>query len=207
MANHELSSGDFFRLVFLIGVRSLLIKFYYFNSRVIEAMIFGAIVFGQACFFSSDFAKAKAAAIALFELIDSSRGETSSSSPSSPPPPTSSSSSSSPSSPPLSPPQISPPPSSGMTLHLQYGRARGEISFRRVSFSYPSRPSVQVLREVTFHVAAGQKVALVGASGCGKTTILQLLERFYEPSDGLIVSPRKNLFKKFFKNSKFFNFF
>ncbi|KAH9393411.1 Pgp-2p [Tyrophagus putrescentiae] len=169
VANHELSSGDFF--------------------RVIEAMIFGAIVFGQACFFSSDFAKAKAAAIALFELIDSSRGETSSSSspssPSSPPPPTSSSSS--PSSPPLSPPQISPPPSSGMTLHLQYGRARGEISFRRVSFSYPSRPSVQVLREVTFHVAAGQKVALVGASGCGKTTILQLLERFYEPSDGLIL--------------------
>ena len=47
-------------------------------------------------------------------------------------------------------------------------------------FAYPTRPTAAVLRRCNFKVARGQRVALVGASGCGKTTIISLLERFYD---------------------------
>jgi len=65
--------------------------------------------------------------------------------------------------------------------------ALGEIRFEHVSFSYESRPELPALSDVSFTVAPGQTVALVGPSGAGKTTILQLLQRFYEPSAGRIL--------------------
>ena len=63
---------------------------------------------------------------------------------------------------------------------------RGDIVFDRVQFAYPARPGVQALDGVDLHIAPGETVALVGPSGAGKTTIIQLLQRFYDPHGGEI---------------------
>uniref|UniRef100_A0A8D8BJR1 Mitochondrial potassium channel ATP-binding subunit n=1 Tax=Culex pipiens TaxID=7175 RepID=A0A8D8BJR1_CULPI len=63
---------------------------------------------------------------------------------------------------------------------------RGEIHFQNVSFTYPCRPNQQVLKDFSLVLKPGQTVALVGASGSGKSTIASLLERFYEPTVGSI---------------------
>lgn len=62
----------------------------------------------------------------------------------------------------------------------------GNVRFDHVGFSYPSRPTLPVLQDVSFEVGVGKKVALVGASGAGKTTITSLLFRFYDPTSGTI---------------------
>lgn len=62
----------------------------------------------------------------------------------------------------------------------------GNISFKGVNFTYPSRPDVQVLEDFTLDIQAGTKIALVGSSGSGKSTIVKLLERFYDPQSGSI---------------------
>ncbi|WFE74372.1 ABC transporter transmembrane domain-containing protein [Roseinatronobacter sp. S2] len=63
---------------------------------------------------------------------------------------------------------------------------RGEVRFENVRFHYPTRPGQQALDDVSLTIAAGETVALVGPSGAGKTTILQLLMRFYDPLGGHI---------------------
>jgi ATP-binding cassette subfamily B protein len=63
---------------------------------------------------------------------------------------------------------------------------RGEIAFQDVTFRYPTRPDTSALNGVSLHVSPGETVALVGPSGAGKTTILQLLMRFYDPQSGRI---------------------
>ena len=63
---------------------------------------------------------------------------------------------------------------------------RGEIAFEDVHFNYPARPSVSALAGVSLTVMPGETVALVGPSGAGKTTILQLLMRFYDPQSGAV---------------------
>ncbi len=63
---------------------------------------------------------------------------------------------------------------------------RGEIAFQDVTFRYPARPETSALNGVSLHVRPGETVALVGPSGAGKTTILQLLMRFYDPQSGRI---------------------
>ncbi|MEM8589964.1 MAG: ABC transporter transmembrane domain-containing protein [Pseudomonadota bacterium] len=62
----------------------------------------------------------------------------------------------------------------------------GAVSFQGVSFRYPSRPETAALHGLDLEVAAGQVTALVGPSGAGKTTVFQLLLRFYDPDDGVI---------------------
>jgi ABC-type multidrug transport system fused ATPase/permease subunit len=62
----------------------------------------------------------------------------------------------------------------------------GFIEFRKVNFSYPSRPEIPVLSNLDFTIKPGQKVALVGQSGAGKSTIVQLLMRFYDRNQGEI---------------------
>uniref|UniRef100_A0A8C3S2A9 ATP-binding cassette sub-family B member 5 n=1 Tax=Chelydra serpentina TaxID=8475 RepID=A0A8C3S2A9_CHESE len=63
---------------------------------------------------------------------------------------------------------------------------KGTLEFNNVQFSYPSRPDVQVLKGLTLKIDCGQTVALVGSSGCGKSTMVQLLQRFYDPQEGVI---------------------
>jgi len=64
--------------------------------------------------------------------------------------------------------------------------ANGDVEFHHVSFSYPGRPSVPVLENLSFAVRPGEKLALVGPSGAGKSTIFQLILRFYDPVSGSI---------------------
>jgi ATP-binding cassette subfamily B protein len=63
---------------------------------------------------------------------------------------------------------------------------RGEIAFEDVGFAYPTRPGAAVLSGIGLHIRPGETVALVGPSGAGKTTILQLILRFYDPEAGRI---------------------
>ncbi|MEP7330067.1 MAG: ABC transporter transmembrane domain-containing protein, partial [Betaproteobacteria bacterium] len=64
--------------------------------------------------------------------------------------------------------------------------SQGIVSLRNVTFHYPSRPDAAALQEFSLDVAAGEKVALVGPSGAGKTTVFQLLLRFYDPQSGTV---------------------
>lgn len=66
------------------------------------------------------------------------------------------------------------------------GRLRGNISFNNIQFSYPTRVDVEVLKGVSLDIPAGKKVAIVGQSGAGKSTIMQLLLQFHFPTAGNI---------------------
>ncbi|MBC7448975.1 MAG: ATP-binding cassette domain-containing protein, partial [Hymenobacteraceae bacterium] len=63
----------------------------------------------------------------------------------------------------------------------------GHIEYRHVAFTYPTRPDLPVLQNISFDIAAGEKIALVGPSGAGKSTIVSLLMQFYELSGGEIL--------------------
>ncbi|KAJ9592690.1 hypothetical protein L9F63_015634, partial [Diploptera punctata] len=66
-------------------------------------------------------------------------------------------------------------------------RLCGNIEFKGVHFQYPARPEVQVLEGLNLSVKSGETVALVGSSGCGKSTIIQLVQRLYDPSEGKVL--------------------
>ncbi|XP_072268652.1 ATP-binding cassette sub-family B member 5-like [Pyxicephalus adspersus] len=70
---------------------------------------------------------------------------------------------------------------------LKPGNCQGNLELRQVSFNYPSRPDVPVLQELTLRISSGQTVAFVGSSGCGKSTSIQLLQRFYDPLQGTVL--------------------
>jgi len=72
-------------------------------------------------------------------------------------------------------------------------RYKGEIRFRDVCFSYPSRKDVPVLKDIDLSVPAGQKIALVGHSGAGKSTIVQLLMKYYPLEEGDILMDGKSI--------------
>ena len=67
------------------------------------------------------------------------------------------------------------------------GKLEGQIEFKDVSFTYPSRKEIQVLSSINFEAEPGSQIALVGASGAGKSTLVGLLYQFYFPSDGTIL--------------------
>jgi ATP-binding cassette subfamily B (MDR/TAP) protein 1 len=69
---------------------------------------------------------------------------------------------------------------------LRPNGVRGEIALENVEFHYPSRPSVQVVKGLSITFRAGKTAALVGASGSGKSTVVSLVERFYDPTQGVV---------------------
>ncbi|MDA6068997.1 ABC transporter transmembrane domain-containing protein [Flavobacterium sp. AC] len=73
-------------------------------------------------------------------------------------------------------------------------KIKGNVSFKNVAFSYPSRKEVQVLKDVNFTAEFGQKIAIVGPSGAGKSTISSLLLRFYDIESGEITVDGKNIY-------------
>ncbi|KAL8545923.1 hypothetical protein ACS0TY_005877 [Phlomoides rotata] len=70
---------------------------------------------------------------------------------------------------------------------------RGEIELRHIDFAYPSRPNLPVFTDFNLRVRAGRSQALVGASGSGKSTIIGLIERFYDPSSGKVMIDGKDI--------------
>ncbi|KAF3922724.1 hypothetical protein ABW21_db0206441 [Orbilia brochopaga] len=67
------------------------------------------------------------------------------------------------------------------------GAAKGGIEFRNVTFAYPSRPDTRVLRNLSLDIRPGEFVAIVGDSGSGKSSLLSLIQRFYDPTRGSIL--------------------
>uniref|UniRef100_A0A2N9G6V4 Uncharacterized protein n=1 Tax=Fagus sylvatica TaxID=28930 RepID=A0A2N9G6V4_FAGSY len=78
--------------------------------------------------------------------------------------------------------KIDPSEESGMKLD----DVKGEIELRHVSFKYPSRPDIQIFRDLNLTIHSGKTIALVGESGSGKSTVISLLQRFYDPESGHI---------------------
>ncbi|CAM9894606.1 unnamed protein product [Rangifer tarandus platyrhynchus] len=73
------------------------------------------------------------------------------------------------------------------TEGLKPNTMEGNVAFNEVVFNYPTRPDIPVLRGLSLEVKKGQTLALVGSSGCGKSTVVQLLERFYDPLAGTVL--------------------
>lgn len=66
------------------------------------------------------------------------------------------------------------------------GRIEGRIELKKVDFAYPTRPQTLVLREFSLDVKAGTSIGLVGSSGCGKSTVIGLIQRFYDAERGVV---------------------
>ena len=122
-------------------------------------MVFGAIVIGQTAILSSDFTKAKLAAINIFNLIDRKPVKI-----------------------------LTESDCTDLVEKSPNDKSEGNIAFRGIHFHYPSRPDSAVLNGLSFTASKGETVALVGTSGSGKSTTIQLLEQFYECIKGKIVS-------------------
>ncbi|KAJ3317345.1 ATP-binding cassette, sub-B (MDR TAP), member 4 [Boothiomyces sp. JEL0866] len=86
-----------------------------------------------------------------------------------------------------------PPIDSMSDKGLKLDSAKAPIEFRNVDFHYPTRSDVRILKKFSIKVHPGQTVALVGLSGCGKSTIVKLIERFYDPGEGTIQLGTTNL--------------
>ncbi|GAB6020134.1 hypothetical protein CHUAL_002862 [Chamberlinius hualienensis] len=79
-----------------------------------------------------------------------------------------------------------PPIDSSSTEGLRQEKVEGNIEFDDVHFNYPSRPDVRILNGLSLKIKNGETVALVGESGCGKSTTVQLMQRFYDPDNGTV---------------------
>ena len=80
------------------------------------------------------------------------------------------------------------------TVSTNIEKINGVVAFKNVAFSYPSRKEIQVLKDVSFTANFGQKIAIVGPSGTGKSTIASLLLRFYDINSGTILIDKKNIY-------------
>src|SRR5690554_1176787 len=78
--------------------------------------------------------------------------------------------------------------------------SQGEVTFKNINFSYPSRPDIEVLKDLSFEIKAGQQVALVGPSGAGKSTITSLILKFFEAQEGELLIDGKPIGEYSLKN-------
>ncbi|XP_076941623.1 putative multidrug resistance protein [Bidens hawaiensis] len=85
--------------------------------------------------------------------------------------------------------EINPNDSNGLTVK----NIKGDIELKSVYFSYPSRPEQMIFQGLSLKIEAGKTVALVGQSGWGKSTVIGLIERFYDPSRGWILIDQKDV--------------
>lgn len=81
------------------------------------------------------------------------------------------------------------------TSGIELNDIKGEIELKDVYFRYPARPDVQIFSGFSLHVPSGKTAALVGESGSGKSTVISLLERFYDPESGEVLIDGINLKK------------
>lgn len=146
---------------------------YVVNYRVFFALSFSAHSIGHTMAFLQDYAKAKHSASIIFDLIEK---------------PTEIDSESNDGVKPVNVIFIVTKRYYSFLIHDNLQDIIGKISFRGVHFSYPTRKTNKILNNMNFTVEPGKTLALVGESGCGKSTVISLLERFYDPSSGVIVS-------------------
>ena len=71
-------------------------------------------------------------------------------------------------------------------------KLRGDVSLQHIGFNYPSRPEIEVIKDISLEAKSGQQIAIVGTSGAGKSTLASLLLRFYEPTRGKILFDGKD---------------
>ncbi|KAJ7976917.1 ABC transporter family protein [Quillaja saponaria] len=74
-------------------------------------------------------------------------------------------------------------------------RLRGEVEFKHVDFSYPTRPDMAIFRDLSLRARASKTLALVGPSGCGKSSVIALIQRFYDPTSGRVMIDGKDIRK------------
>jgi len=147
-----------YALAFYIGARMIddgLLDFETFNL-VLWSMAFGASGMGMAANWVAAAGKGKAAAVRVFELFD------------------------------RTPPIDSKPWNEDGSPHDMVAPSdvngkKGEIEFRNVKFAYPTRKTARVFDGLSLKIPSGQTAALIGSSGSGKSTVMALLERFYDP--------------------------
>lgn len=70
---------------------------------------------------------------------------------------------------------------------------KGDIEFKSVSFRYPLEPDIEVLKKVSFKIKQGDYVAFVGKSGSGKSSVIKLIERFYDAYEGSVIIGGKHV--------------
>ncbi|RZC77282.1 hypothetical protein C5167_001436 [Papaver somniferum] len=76
---------------------------------------------------------------------------------------------------------------------LELDSVTGHVELKNINFSYPSRPDVQILNNFSLNLPAGKTIAIVGSSGSGKSTVVSLIERFYDPSSGEVLVDGKDI--------------
>lgn len=143
-------------------------------NLVLWPMAMGASGMGVAASWVADAAKGKDAIARIFELFD--RVPAIDTNPWLP---------SDPSDPAAAAPR---PPATQAPEAVPAESFKGSVELRDVKFAYPTRQTARVFNGVNLHIPAGQTAALVGSSGCGKSTVIQLLERFYDPTQALVDS-------------------
>lgn len=88
---------------------------------------------------------------------------------------------------------------------LELDSVLGQVEIKSVNFSYPARPDVLILNDFSLSVPAGKTIALVGSSGSGKSTVVSLIERFYDPTSGntVIANVVYSFIERFCKSNEF----
>ena len=86
-------------------------------------------------------------------------------------------------------PLIDTNPSAGLKLN-QVG---GNVKLKEAQFTYPTRQNIQILNRLNLSIKTGESIALVGESGCGKSTVIQLIQRFYDLNDGSLELEGNNI--------------